>query len=96
MRDALNDPSPWPLPARLILAEVSDPLPVAAVFSEPLQWHRVADSLPDDDITILAAWDDCTVEAVFRDGLLWRLCHSGGAAEDQRPMWWAEWPAGPK
>ena len=63
--------------------------------TETLNWHRVADTLPDDDITILAAWDDGTVEAVFKDGEAWRLCYSGDAAAEA-PTWWAEWPAGPK
>ena len=61
---------------------------------EVLQWQRLDDGLPDDDITVLAAWDDGTVEAVFRDGEAWRLCHSGDAAAEA-PTWWAEWPTGP-
>jgi hypothetical protein len=63
-------------------------------LAELLQWQRLDDGLPDDDITILAAWSGGTVEAVFRDGEAWRLCHSGDAAAEA-PTWWAEWPAGP-
>ncbi len=64
-------------------------------LAELLQWQPLAAGAPDDDITVLGAWDpEEPPEAVFKDGDVWRLCHS--AEECAPPVHWAEWPAGPK
>lgn len=74
---------------------VSGPSNMPAL-AELLQWLPVADHRqPDDEMTVLAAWEDGTVEGCFKLGDAWHYCYNGAECTTP-PTWWAEWPAGPR
>lgn len=58
-----------------------------------LEWVRVATGLPDDEITILLAFEDYSVCEGYRDGVHWR--NASGAKTLKPPIAWAEMPSAP-
>lgn len=59
--------------------------------TEIIEWHDVADGLPDDDTTVLMDWDTADPWPGWHEDGRW---YSVGADPVDPPQRWAHMPAG--
>lgn len=66
--------------------------------TEQLTWRLASEAIPDDETTVLLAFDSDTgadVEMGWHDEDGWHFAESGGETP-LVPRWWADMPEGPK
>jgi hypothetical protein len=63
------------------------------MLTTTLTWHKTADRLPDDSILVIAADADGDAFAAFHEDDTWRYAD---AIPAPKPIWWAQFPAGPE
>ena len=57
-----------------------------------IEWHRVADELPDDETTVILAFHDAHIEPGYHDETGWRQLDNMKLPSHYQPILWADVP----